>query len=218
MKEKILFTIIFLFLISLPCMAQNFTLQPGDILDITVIQFPDYSKQVTVREDFKIFYPFIPGSIDVRDMDTEQLKGIITEGLKKIIRNPKVSVDVATYAKMEVYISGEVKSSGKYEIKRDGKLLEALVTAGITEGSDLERISIIKGDKQITINVKKLLLGEGDMKNNIKLDSRDIVYVPEINRKVNITGFVNKPGPYVIGEKMHTVLQSIDAAGGLLNL
>ena len=196
-----------------------FTLQPGDTIDITVVQFPDYSKSIIVRDDFRISYPFIVGAIDVRNLTPAKLKEIITEGLKKIIKNPIVNVDVTNFAKMEVYISGEIKTAGKYEVKRNSKILEALVTAGITEKSDLERVSVVKGDKQFTVNVKKLLLGEEkDMSKNIKLDSRDIIYIPEINKKVTVTGFVKNPGSYVISEKMHTVIEAINAAGGLLNL
>lgn len=221
---KITIILLCITFLTIPSMAETaaegaFTFQPGDTVEITVVPFPDYSKSIIVREDFKISYPFISGAIDVRNITPAQLKDIITAGLKKIMKNPMVNVDITNFAKLEVYISGEVKTPGKYEVRRNAKLLEALVTAGITEKSDLEKVSLVKGDKQTTVNIKKILLGqEKNMSKNLRLDSRDIIYVPEINKKVSVTGYVKSPGAYVINEKMHTVIEAIDGAGGVLNL
>ncbi|MEQ8170374.1 MAG: polysaccharide biosynthesis/export family protein, partial [Candidatus Eremiobacterota bacterium] len=222
--SKIIILLLCVFVLTFPAMAENasegaFTLQPGDTIEITVVPFPDYSKSVIVREDFRISYPFISGAIDVRNLTTAQVKDIITAGLKKIIKKPLVNVEVTNFAKLEVYISGEIKTPGKYEVRRNARLMEALVTAGITEKSDLQKVSLVKGDKQFTVNIKKLLVGEEkDMSKNIRLDSRDIIYVPEINKKVTVTGFVKTPGSYIVSEKLHTVLEAVNAAGGLINM
>jgi len=214
--EIFLITAIF-FAFYQPAGAQIYSLQPGDTLDITVLYYPDFNKTVTVREDYKIFYPFIHESIDVKERDLAGIRDIITEGLKKIIKDPVVTVDVTGYAILQVYVSGEVENPGVYEVKRDARLLDVLVTAGYKKEADLADVSVIRGEKRFVIDVNKIISGQ-DMTQNIPLIYRDVIHVPEQTRKVSVTGYVEKPGSYAITEEMHTIIDAINAAGGLINL
>ncbi len=99
---------------------------------------------------------------------------------------------------LPVYLMGQVRNPGLYRARTDSAgLVEALALAGgITDSAAITRVSITRLSGEVeTVDLSPDIL-EGDSKCKVKLQSGDLVLVPENNARVAVLGHVNQPGFY----------------------
>src|SRR5690349_14523860 len=84
---------------------------PQDALRIDVWKEPEISRTVPVRPDGKISLPLL-NDVQAAGLTPMQLADVISEGLKKFINNPQVTVSVSEINSRRVYVSGEVTRPG----------------------------------------------------------------------------------------------------------
>jgi len=142
----------------------------------------------------------------------------------------QVPVTIAIEPTRSIFVLGEVRVPGKYIVEGDVTLLEVIAKAGwltaiagdvaiVQRHKDPAITGVgtpaIAGDKGTAEVVRVALddLKQGRIESNLTLQDGDTVYVPAADR-FYITGFVRRPGAYVLVRKM-TVLQAIAIAGGL---
>lgn len=70
----------------------------GDILDITVWQHPELSKELPVRSDGIISYPFL-GDIQAHGLTVAEFKEKITQGLSKFVHNSEENLEISVILK-----------------------------------------------------------------------------------------------------------------------
>jgi polysaccharide export outer membrane protein len=121
---------------------------------------------------------------------------------------------------------GQVVKPGVYPIKAGTPLLQALTLAGgTTSGADLPAAYIIRGDKTLPIDLRKLIQ-EADLSKNVPLEREDTIVVPEISsganpqeihdRRIYVLGKVMKPGVYTLKQDI-PILNALFLAGGVDN-
>jgi len=191
----------------------------GDKLEISVFGHEDLNKVVEVRGDGTINYPLI-GSLEVAGKTVTQVDEQITGLLgKDFLVDPQVSVDVREYQSQWVTIIGEVRTPGRYVLKRNMRLIDLLAeAAGATKEAGMEILVTRREDqdghqpRQIVIN-RDRLMSRDNQDANLILEHGDIVTIGE-KEVYYIRGEVSKPGSYYL-EKGLTILRSISVAGGL---
>ena len=112
--------------------APNTSSAPQDVLTVTVWDSPDLSGKFTVETDGSFTFPLIgrvkAGGLTLRQFEAE-LKKKLADGYFK---NPQVSVAVETYRSQRIFIVGEVRNPGTYQLTGDMTLIEAIARAGST--------------------------------------------------------------------------------------
>lgn len=113
-----------------------------------------------------------------------------------------------------VFLSGEVKVPGAYEVKPGDGMPELLTRAGgITEAAALNKVLVQRGDKTLTVDVHSAL--EHGQPLDFPLQEGDFVVVPKNLVRVLVMPAVNKPGYYSIPENgTLTVGEALSLAGG----
>ena len=113
-----------------------------------------------------------------------------------------------------VFISGEVKTAGSFEVKPGDGVPELLTRAGgPTELAALTRILVQRGDKTLIVNVRAAL-DEGQPL-DFPLQEGDFIIVPKNVSRVLVMPAVTKPGYYPIPEDGKlTVGEALALAGG----
>jgi polysaccharide export outer membrane protein len=152
-----------------------------DVLGISVWQNPDLTQEVVVRPDGRISFPLV-GDIDAQGLTLVQMDTILTERLKEFLRMPEVSISLKKLGGKKILILGEVRSPGVYSLQ--GKsVLEAIgLAGGFTNHAVASSVVVISGGfdrpqaQRINLN---LALKRGDVKQNIALQTEDIVFVPK---------------------------------------
>jgi len=221
MRALIWFPTLLIFIcLALPLQADEYLIQPGDNLGITVLGEPDLTRNVVVNQQGRITLPLLKG-IGVANLSLEQASEKIAISLEeRFIKNPQVIVELIELAKIRVTVSGEVRNPGVYPVLRGARLMEAITSAGgYTANADLSGVGISHADGSSaveTLDLSAFLLG-GDASVNIKLSDGDTIIVPS---KVGVTlgtvsvlGAVGRPGQYALTQGM-TVREVIMLASG----
>lgn len=108
--------------------SAGYLLRPNDRLRVKVYNEPEISGEYQVDASGFISIP-LAGRIKASGQTTERLeRSIVTRLTDGVIRDPKVSVEVATYAPF--YILGEVKRPAEIPYKPGLLVLDAIASAG----------------------------------------------------------------------------------------
>ena len=146
-----------------------YRLDSGDKVRVIVYGEQSLSTDYTVGDNGMISFPMI-GDIAARSKTVQELQVQIKDGLKKVLVNPSVSVEVSQYRPF--YIVGEVGKPGEYPYTTGLNVLTAVAMAGgYTVRADKERMTVVrKKDGQP---------GEWHADRLTELQPGDLVVVPE---------------------------------------
>lgn len=164
-----------------PVSVSEFTLGPGDVIDVYVWKYEDLNQKIRVDPYGKIHYPFV-GEIDVTGKGVNTVRDLIAKGLSRYYVNPVVKVSVDAIQSQKVFVLGEVKSPGVFPIDTPMNVLDAITRSeGFTRDADQKKIILIRRNpEQIelqSIDIKSLLQ-TGDKSQMVALQKDDIIYVP----------------------------------------
>ncbi len=161
---------------------QEYTVQPGDVLEISVWKEEDMIKDILVRPDGGITFP-LAGEIYTGGKSISQLQQALTKKLSTYLSNPVVTISPKELLGNRIYVIGKVAKPGMYLISSYIDVVQALSMAGgLTPFSAVNDILILRRSKDGTQNDIKFRYGDiedGDkLKQNILLQSGDTVLVP----------------------------------------
>ncbi|MGH2406023.1 MAG: SLBB domain-containing protein [bacterium] len=202
---------------ALPAVGQpqngDYILGPGDTIEIAFFGDPDLSRAVTIKPDGMIALSLI-GDVKAAGMTTTQLAAHLVKLYSKYKKAPSISVGVTQFRVDRFYILGQVNRPGEYEIRHGIGILELLASAGgPTNRADLAKAVIIRNGKE-TIQLDLLTAIATSKSPNVQVAPKDVLFVPETDRRMVVLGQVNRPGSYELLEGQR-VTDLIAAAGGI---
>ncbi len=131
----------------------DYVLGPADVISLTVLNEPDLSlKEVQVTTGGNISLPLI-GQVKASGLTPDRLAQAIAARLsERMLRNPDVTVNLATAVSQKVVVEGSVTKPGIYPLQGKTTLLGAIAMAeGTTRVSALREVVILR-----TINDKPM--------------------------------------------------------------
>lgn len=157
----------------------GYKIGPQDVLRIDVWKENEISRTVPVRPDGKISIPLL-NDVQAAGLTAMELSNNISEGLKKFMNAPQVTVTVAEINSRRVYVTGEVTRPGAYPLLPSMTALQALTSAGgFTQFANTKKIYVLRTEngKQVkhAFNYKSVLDGKTD---DIPLVPGDTIVVP----------------------------------------
>jgi protein involved in polysaccharide export with SLBB domain len=178
-----------------------------------------YSLAVT-REGFVII-PQV-GQLYVANLTLDQLRSLLYTRLGRVYsglrRGPGATahfdVSVAAVSAVQTYVVGEVSQPGAYQISSLGTVLTALYAAGgVTDRANVRRIEVRRGGTvAATFDLYDYLL-RGDTRNDIRVETGDVVFVGLHGTRVDVKGAVMRASVYELTER-ETLTDLLAAAGG----
>lgn len=199
----------------------DYRLGAGDVLVLILTGDVElaYTLQVT-REGF-VLIPQV-GQVFVSNLTLERLRDVLYTRLGRVYSGvrrganatTRFDVTVANVRVNQIYVVGEVTQPGAYQISSLGTALTALYAAGgVTERANMRRIAIQRLSKTVaTLDLYDYLL-RGDTRNDVRLETGDVVFVPVHGTRVQVTGAVVRPAIYELDEH-ETLLDLVRSAGG----
>ncbi len=160
-----------------------YRLQPGDELEVRVRFNSDLSATTPVLPDGSVTVPVV-GQVQAAGKTIREFEEEITRGLAEFVVDPEVSAIVRKLAGNYVFVLGEVRVPGAYEIEGPMTVTQALVRAG-GPGSvaKLSSVLVIRrtAPDSVTgmrVNVDRILKNYQNASDRV-LRAYDIVYVPK---------------------------------------
>ena len=159
----------------------NYYLGPEDELEISIWNEDKLTRKVLVRPDGRFSFP-LAGEIQASGMTPDQVRKEVENKISKYIPDPVVTVMVTKVSSYKIYVIGQVKKAGIFEVGRYIDVIQALAMAGgLTPFASEDNIVILrtkKGKHQV-ISFKYSEVKKGrKLGQIIGLQSGDVIVVP----------------------------------------
>jgi polysaccharide export outer membrane protein len=199
---------------------KEYVLQPGDVISVAFFFFPRLDTTVKIRPDGYISMPPID-DVKAAGLNTRELDEKLTRLYAERIENPELTVTVKEFATQKVYVGGEVKSAGFFDLENNMTSLQAIFKAGgpLNTGN-LENVIIIRREKDgsprlFSFNLKQDIESK-KITNDIYLNPLDVVYIPKTTI-ARIDQFVEQYIDKLLPISLHAgfdFIKNIGAKGG----
>ena len=162
----------------------EYTLHPGDQLDIVVSSAPELSRTLTVGPDGRVVMP-MSRPIMAAGRTFQQVQAELSAELGTQLRDPTIAVTPRAYAPEQIYVGGQVNQPGTYTLPGRIGALEALFLAGgMSMGARTKQVAILRrspygGMMMRTVNIQNGLINIREYNDNMQLRRGDIIFVPK---------------------------------------
>lgn len=186
--------------------AQGYSIQPGDVLQMEVLEDPSLNRSLLVLPDGTVSLP-LAGSVRASGKSVEALRGAISAALASNFASPpSVTLSVGQlnpvtsavnnaaaqaaaanyqpYGTVAVYAMGEFNTQGRIEVESGTTLLQFLAqTGGLSRFAATKRIQLRRTDKktgtETVYNYNYKAVQAGANAPAIRLRDGDVIVAPE---------------------------------------
>jgi len=173
-----------------------YRLRPSDVAEVTFTISPEFNQTLTVQPD---------GYVAVRDAGMVYVQGLTLPEFGDAIRgayhgylhDPEVAVALKEFERPYFVVGGEVGRPGKYELRTDTTVAEAVeIAGGLTSQAKHSQVVLFRRvDDDLVetrvLNLKKMLKTNG-LREDAHLRPGDFVFVPQ-NAISKVARFLTKP-------------------------
>jgi len=155
----------------------------GDSFDVSFELSPEFNQTVVVQPDGYVTLKGV-GDIRVQDQTVPQLTETLHAAYGKILNDPQIAVVLKDFQKPFFVADGQVGHPGKYEMRGNVTLAEAIAVAGgFTESAKHSQVRLYRrvDDQWMFAKVfdLKAMEKKGDLHEDPLLHPGDMLYVPK---------------------------------------
>jgi polysaccharide export outer membrane protein len=166
---------------QVPVNDAEYKIDAQDVLRIDVWKEEQLTRTVPVRPDGKVTLPLL-NDVQAAGLTPMQLAGVISEGLKKYVNNPQVTVTVTEINSRRIYVTGEVTRAGAFPLLPNMTVLQALSSSGgFTQFAKVKNIYVLRTEDgkqaKLPFNYKDAVNGKKP-EQNVLLQPGDVIVVP----------------------------------------
>jgi len=163
--------------------SSNHRLAPGDSIEVRVFQEPELDAKVTLSKDGRAALPLV-GEVALSRLTTTQAATAIAERYKKgYLKNPRITVSIADYARQRFTILGAVNKPGSYFFPTGENLtlLQVIgMAGGYTRAANPSKVTVQRGgDRSQPIEVDAKKLARKGETTPFRIQPGDIITVAE---------------------------------------
>jgi polysaccharide export outer membrane protein len=153
--------------------------------DAFALQFPlvpEYNQAITVQPDGYIYLQDV-GEMYVLGKTLPDLTDSIRTAYSKILHEPIISVNMTDFQKPFFTVLGEVQKPGKYELREDITVVQALsIGGGLTHDAKHSAIILFhhteNGIEVHQVDAKHMLSAQMSLTEDVHLQPGDIIWIP----------------------------------------
>ena len=195
----------------------DYIIGPEDEIKVTIWGKVDGNWNVTVNRDGTISLPKI-GVIGVAGLTFKEMKAVIYKEISRYYTGFEMNVSMGLLRTIRIYIVGNAKQPGAYTVSSLSSLVSALFEAGGPNKTGTMRDIQLKRNGETIVHFDMYdLLMKGDKIKDLRLQSEDVIFIPQVGPLAGIAGNVNRPAIYELNDETR-LLQLINMAGGLTSI
>ncbi len=163
--------------------SPRYRLRKGDTFDLDFALSPEFNQTVAVQPDGYITLKGV-GSIYVEGQTVPELTETVKTAYAKILHDPVITVALKDFEKPYFIAAGQVGKPGKYDLRSDLTVTEAVAIAGgFNDKAKHSQVVLFRplpggGYEAKLLNVKKLLATR-NLSEDVQLQPGDMLYVPQ---------------------------------------
>jgi len=161
----------------------RYRLRPGDTFDVDFALSPEFNQTVSVQPDGFGSLKAV-GTIPVQGMTIPELTEAIKAAYVHVLHDPLIVIVLKDFDKPYFIVSGQVTKPGKYDLRSDLTVTEALAAAGgVNDKAKISAVVLYRKSPEGSFEGKvfdlKKLLASRNLSEDPRLLPGDLLYVPQ---------------------------------------
>jgi polysaccharide biosynthesis/export protein len=173
-----------------------YRLRPSDVIELTFTVAPEFNQTLTVQPDGYVMLKDA-GPVQAEGLTVPEFSEAVQKAYRGYLHDPQAAVALKDFDRPYFIVGGEVGRPGKYELRSDVTVAEAVqIAGGFTQQSKHSQVVLFRrvNDDLVEarlLNLKKMLK-ETSLKEDAHLQPGDMVFVPQ-NEISKIARFLTRP-------------------------
>lgn len=175
-----------------------YRLRPSDAVEISFTVAPEFNQILTVQPDGYVMLKDA-GMVEVQGLNLQEFSDAVEKAYRGYLHDPQVAVALKDFERPYFIVGGEVGKPGKYELRSDTTVAEAVqIAGGLTQQAKHSQVVLFRrvNDELVEtrlLNLKKMMKQrQNGLIEDAHLLPGDLVFVPQ-NSLSKIARFITKP-------------------------
>lgn len=195
--------------------GDDYVLGAGDQLLIRVWGSTSGETQATIDRSGEIAIPKL-GTLKLAGVKASQAQASVKALFNKYYRDIDVSVSLGKLRKITVFVVGQSRFPGSYQLNSQATLTSGLFASGGPNASgSIRRVQLKRNGSVVSELDLYAFLGKGDKTADVRLQDGDVIFYPQAAGHMAFVGKVNAPAVFEIKNSQETVADFLSLAGGL---
>lgn len=160
---------------------QRYHIQPGDVLTFEFRFTPEYNQKVKVQPDGYVSLTGID-DLKVGGLNVEEVRAAAFEACRNQLREPVINIVLEEFSMPAYIVGGEVASPGRYDLRGQVTLSEAIqIAGGFNSSAHVEQVLLFRRAEEgwmesRQIDFKKVI--KSGLNEDVWLRPGDMVFIP----------------------------------------
>jgi len=171
---------------QMPVLQQRFPryrVRAGDVLEVNFTFSSEFNQTVTVQPDGYVTIRGL-GDLRIQDKTVPEVVEAMRTAYGKILHDPEITVELKDFEKPYFIVSGEVARPGKYDLRGETTILQAVAVAGdFKSQSKSSQVLLFRRVSDDWAEVRevdiKQMLRSKNLTEDLHLRPGDMVFVPK---------------------------------------
>jgi polysaccharide export outer membrane protein len=173
-----------------------YRLKPSDVVEVTFTVAPEFNQILTVQPDGYVMLKDA-GLVEVQGLNLQEFTEAIQKAYTGYLHDPQAAVALKEFERPSFIVGGEVGKPGKYELRSDTTVAEAVqIAGGLTQQAKHSQVILFRRVNDDLVETRVLNLKRMLKRNSLQEDAHlmpgDLVFVPQ-NAISKISHFLTKP-------------------------
>lgn len=193
----------------------DYRLGPGDELQIRGWGSVDIDVRAIVDRNGQIHIPRV-GAVPLAGVRSAEAESAIRSAVGRYYKDFQLSVTMGQLRGITVYVVGQARKPGAYNLSGASTLVSALFASGGPNATgSMRHVQVKRGGRTVTELDLYDFLAKGDKSADIKLQDGDTITIPPARGYIALTGKVGSPAVYELDGEKDTIGSTLALAGGL---
>ena len=195
--------------------GDDYVLGAGDQLLIRVWGSTSGETQATIDRSGEIAIPKL-GTLRLAGVKASQAQAAVKALFNKLYKDIEVSVSLGKLRKLTVFVVGQSRYPGSYQLSSQATLTSGLFASGGPSASgSIRRVQLKRNGSLVSELDLYAFLGKGDKAADVRLQDGDVIFYPQAAGHMAFVGKVNAPAVFEIKSAQDTLADFLNLAGGL---
>ncbi len=193
----------------------DYVVGPGDEIWVRASGQIEMDVRTRVDRTGAIVIPRV-GVVAVAGVRQDQLSAHLAAAVARTFKGFELNATIGTVRGARVLVVGQAKRPGSYTLSGLTTFANAVfASGGPSAAGSMRKIQLRRGGQLVAeLDLYDLLL-KGETKQDVRIQSGDVIFFAPIGRQVAVAGAVNAPGIFELGSGTQSLADAIAFAGGL---
>ncbi len=173
-----------------------YRLKTSDVVEVTFTVAPEFNQTLTILPDGFVMLKDA-GAVEAQGLTVREFAKAIEKAYGGYLHDPEAAVALKEFERPYFVVGGEVGKPGKYELRSDTTVAEAVqIAGGLTGQAKHSQVVLFRRVNDELVESRlldlKRMLSQRSLKEDARLMPGDLVFVPQ-NRISKISRFLTRP-------------------------